>query len=140
MNTLENFWEYGDKHHPIWMDFIRIVLGAAFLIKGIQFLVNPLSGLEESTRAFLSIGAMHYIVFAHIVGGLMIMLGLATRIAIIVQLPILVWAIFAAGSTVGVAYAGMAYIAIKLALSLLILFYGSGPLSVDAYWKKHPNS
>jgi putative oxidoreductase len=140
MNTLEKIADYGEKHHPLWIDFIRIILGAAFFIKGLQYLLNPASGLEEASRAFLSLGAMHYVIFAHVVGGLLIILGLATRIAILFQLPVLLWALFSAGAAFGIAYAPWGYVLIVLILSMLILYFGSGPFSIDRFWQKHPNS
>jgi putative oxidoreductase len=140
MNTLEKIGNYGERHHPIWIDFIRIILGAAFFIKGLQFLMDPVAVLEGASRAFLSLGAIHYVILTHLVGGLLIILGIATRIAILFQIPVLVWALFAGGNAFGIAYASWIYVLITFLLSILILLLGSGPLSIDKYWKKHPNS
>jgi putative oxidoreductase len=140
MNTLERISHWGDVHHPVWVDFVRVTLGLVLIIKGLSFVTNPAGGLESAPSVFLSLGAMHYIIFAHVVGGLMISFGIATRIAVLFQIPILVWPLFASGAAFGIAYGAIMLPLILLIMSILILIYGSGPWSVDAYWRKHPNS
>jgi putative oxidoreductase len=140
MNAIDKISHWGDNHHPLWVDFVRVVLGLVFVIKGLSFITNPAGSLENAPSVFLSLGALHYVIFAHVVGGLLIMMGVATRIAVLFQLPILVWALFAAGAAFGIAYGPIILTLILLILSIMILVYGSGSWSVDAYWRKHPNS
>ena len=77
---------------------------------------------------------VHYIVAAHLVGGVMIVFGLLTRWAVISQLPILLAAFL-------INFIGeMNVTNLVLSLSLLLiclffLFYGSGKHSADYYFK-----
>ncbi|MEN9570722.1 MAG: hypothetical protein RL172_1953, partial [Bacteroidota bacterium] len=98
MNILQRFEHWGDTHHPKWLDIIRIVLGGFLFYKGIDFLQNssnvtgPLS-TKTSFGNFTVILISHYVVFAHIIGGLLMILGLFTRFACLIQIPILLGAI-----------------------------------------------
>lgn len=98
MNFLERLGRWGDRHHPKWLDIIRIALGLFLFYKGIDFLRNMsvLVGAMENnvpfgSFAFILIG--HYTVFAHILGGLLIASGFFTRFACLIQIPILLGAI-----------------------------------------------
>ena len=77
---------------------------------------------------------VHYIVAAHLVGGIMIVFGLLTRWAIVSQLPILLAAFL-------INFIGEMHVAnLILSLSLFLvcvffLFYGSGKHSADYYFK-----
>ena len=74
--------------------------------------------------------AVHYVAFAHLIGGILIAVGLLTRWAIIVQLPIILGAI--AINFIGVMQPGrLLEASIVLILSLFFLFYGSGKHSMD---------
>lgn len=99
MNLLLRIGQWGDRHHPKWVDILRVVLGAFLIYKGIDFLLHfsVLTGLmpnKERFGYFVYFLAGHYVVFAHLVGGLAIMLGMFTRFACLIQIPILLGAIF----------------------------------------------
>lgn len=136
MSLLSRVEHWGDTHHPKWIDFIRIILGILIFAKGISFIMdrNSVSDLIQRTNFQLSIwSAVHYIVFAHLVGGLFIALGLKTRLATLIQIPILIGAVFFVNIT-----NGFSYLNSELWLSLVVLillFYflvvGSGPMSLD---------
>ncbi len=40
MKLLSRIQEWGDQHHPKWLDFIRIALGLVLIWKGIAFALN----------------------------------------------------------------------------------------------------
>ena len=95
MNILQRLEHWGDNHHPKWLDIIRITLGIFLCYKGIDFLRNmgTLMGLmpvnvEFDSLMYIVLG--HYVVFAHIVGGILITIGLFTRFACLIQIPILI--------------------------------------------------
>jgi uncharacterized membrane protein YphA (DoxX/SURF4 family) len=98
MDILHRFEHWGDAHHPKWLDIIRIVLGLFLCFKGIQFLQNmsditgPLSS-KTSFGSFSIILLSHYVVFAHILGGILMMAGFLTRFACLIQIPIILGAI-----------------------------------------------
>ena len=99
MDILHRLEHWGDAHHPKWLDLIRIVLGGFLFYKGIDFLNNssvitgPLS-TKTSFGNFAIIVLSHYVVFAHILGGIMLILGFFTRFACLIQIPIMIGAIF----------------------------------------------
>ena|SRR2546428_8335322 len=141
MNLVQKAEHWGDTHHTVWLDVIRIALGIFIFIKGVSFVgdTGPLQELMGLHFKSLPVFIVHYIAFAHLVGGILIACGLLTRIAVAFQLPILFGAVFFVNIT-----KGFTAINSELWLSILVLFllifyfiYGSGPLSVDEYMKKH---
>ena len=99
MNQIQRLEHWGDTHHPKWMDIVRIALGLFLLLKGIEFannmnqLMAMMSGLPFGN--FMMVILAHYVLFAHILGGILLITGLLTRLACIIQIPILFAAIFA---------------------------------------------
>lgn len=99
MNILQRVEMWGDNHHPKWLDIIRIILGVFLCYMGIHFLRNmgTLMGLMPNNVEFGSLMYIvlgHYVVFAHIIGGILLIIGLFTRFACVIQLPILLVAVF----------------------------------------------
>ncbi|PUZ23301.1 DoxX family protein [Chitinophaga parva] len=144
MNLLDRIGGWGDNHHPRWLDIIRFALGIFLFWKGVMFIQNrdDLITLINTHRdwAALSVGMAHFIIFAHLLGGLFIALGLLTRLAIIVNLPILVGALFFANSPTGLFSAHTVLWQTVLCLCMMIFFLveGSGPWSIDGHWRRHP--
>ncbi|HXL55626.1 MAG TPA: DoxX family protein, partial [Chitinophagaceae bacterium] len=99
MNFLQRLKQWGDSHHPKWLDIIRIALGIFLCYKGIDFLIH-MSALvtmmklkNASFGSFAYILAGQYVVFAHILGGILLAIGLFTRFACLIQIPILLGAV-----------------------------------------------
>lgn len=137
MNLIQKIEHWGDTHHPRWLDALRIVLGIAIFLRGVTFLGNT-----ESLRILLAStnipelytwAAVHYIAFAHLVGGTLIAIGLLTRVAVGFQLPILLGAVFLVNLPQGFTFLNSELWASLLILVLLIVFFisGSGPYSLD---------
>lgn len=145
MNLLQSMERWGDTHHPKWLDIIRVVLGVFLALKGIDF-INHMDRLIElmSQSKFLgslSLGLLaHYVVFAHLVGGALVAAGLLTRLACLVQIPILIGAVFFINSSAGILapYDALWLSVIVLLLLVFFLITGSGPLSVDEFMRKQP--
>ena len=38
MNAISKIESWADRHHPQWIDFLRIVLGLFFMYKGVLFI------------------------------------------------------------------------------------------------------
>ncbi len=117
-------------------DAIRIYLGLGLFFKGIQFITNPTSLsllMEGSQLQVLPVMVLHYIALAHLVGGLLLSAGLATRVAALVQVPILFGAVFFIHLSQGVATTHQNFEFAALVLFLLIIFsiLGAGNFSVD---------
>lgn len=141
MNIVQKISQWGDVHHPRWMDALRIFLGIVILAKGVSFIAdrNIVFDLLRQTNFQLSIWmAVHYVVFANVVGGLFIMLGFQTRLAVIFQLPILLGAVFFVNITNGFDYLNSELWISVLVLILLFVFLieGSGKYSLDHLMNK----
>ena len=134
MNILQRFEQWGDQHHPKWLDIIRILLGVFLFYKGIDFLQNLpsvkgelLSKTSFGEYTILVLG--HFVVFAHIIGGIMLIIGLFTRFACLIQIPIMLGAIIFINAA-GDVFKPYSELFLSI-LILLILFYflivGNGP-------------
>jgi len=138
MNLLQRVGHWGDTHHPKWMDILRIVLGLFLCLKGIEFADNitRLTNLM-STRipfsSFLLVLLGHYVLFAHLMGGFLLTIGLLTRFACLIQIPILLGAIIFVNATDVLGQFSELFLSI-IVLFLLVYFMiiGSGPWSLDA--------
>lgn len=130
-----NKWANAHTYYPL--DLLRVALGVFLFIKGIGFIAQTQTLIEllEPLRGFAgTMLTVHYVAFAHLVGGLLIAFGLLTRWAIAVQIPILMGAIMI--NFVGVMSGARLFEAsIVLLISLFFLLYGSGKHSVDYYMK-----
>ena|ERR1700741_1342729 len=134
MNTLQRIEHWGDTHHPRWMDIVRIVLGIFLVYKGIDFLTNmsDLLSIMSGNISFAYLLAGHYAVAAHIFGGVLLTLGVMTRLACIIQIPVLLGAIFFVSSSQNLLrpYAELIITIVVLLLLIYFLVAGNGPWSV----------
>jgi uncharacterized membrane protein YphA (DoxX/SURF4 family) len=117
-------------------DLIRMYLGVALFVRGAMFIADPnrLTALMSPTGGwFLSTAIGHYVAMAHIGGGIMLALGVGTRVAAIVQLPVLAGAVLFVHWHDGLLAAGQSLELAGLVLFLLTIYaaFGAGPLSVD---------
>ncbi len=137
MNLLQRVEHWGDSHHPKWLDIIRIALGVFLCLKGIEFLNNmsAMMNLMESQVPFNSLILIllgHYIVFAHIAGGFLLALGVLTRFACLIQIPILLGAIIFinTSSDMMLPYSELFLSILILLLLVYFLIVGNGPWSL----------
>jgi putative oxidoreductase len=142
MNVIQKWEAYGETHHPAWLDSLRIVLGLIILIKGFIFISDTgalVDLMQSSGWPWATMAVAHYVAFAHLVGGILIILGLKTRVAILFQLPILLGAIFLVNVHRGYFTSNGELLLSILVLALLIFFFfwGSGPYSVDNWMRTH---
>lgn len=136
MNLIHRVEHWGDRHHPQWLDYFRIALGIIILAKGISFVSDEdaVRKLVEQTNFQLSIwGAVHYVGFTHLVGGLFIILGFQTRLASLLLVPILFCAVFFVNITNGFSFLNSELWLSIVVLIALIVFavMGSGKYSLD---------
>lgn len=138
-----------DEHRGIFFDLVRIYLGIGLFVKGIQFSGDTefLAEAVRQSRApeFLfdafDLFAAHYVVMAHVGGGLLLAVGLLTRVSCMFQIPVLAGAValsFERQEGIFTRNQEFEFTALVLYLLILILIRGSGPLSVDAFLKKKP--
>jgi uncharacterized membrane protein YphA (DoxX/SURF4 family) len=143
MSVITDVEKWGNSHRPAFLDFIRIILGVYLTYKGFYFITH-MSELEMTTSGintyFAGVFLAHYVVFAHILGGPLIAVGLFTRIVSLIQLPILIGAVFMVNYPKG--YLGIGQ-HMELWTSLLVLaglvimmIFGAGQYSIDAKRRK----
>ncbi len=117
-------------------DLIRIYLGIGLVIKGIQFIFSPdtlLLLLKTSQVQIFSTFSLFYVPVAHIFGGAMLMLGFLTRLASLIQIPILFGAVFFVNFNKNILIMQQNFEFSLLVLFLLLIYgiFGAGSLSVD---------
>jgi len=135
MNLVQRVEHWGDAHHPRWLDFVRIGLGIFLCFKGVDFLNNMSAMLNLITSkmsfgSFTSMLMSNYIAFAHILGGILLILGVLTRFACVIQLPILLGAIFFIGLSPDM-YRPLSEVLLSIGVFLLLVVFlviGNGPL------------
>jgi uncharacterized membrane protein YphA (DoxX/SURF4 family) len=136
MNVIQRLEYWGDHHHPKWIDIVRIGLGVFLFYKGIDFLgnMNAIPNLLSTKMTFGSFTTMllvNGIAFAHLLGGFLLVLGLLTRFACILQIPILIGAIFLTKST-GNIFRPFSELSLAILVLLLLVYFlivGNGPWS-----------
>ncbi|TDQ11150.1 DoxX family protein [Pedobacter metabolipauper] len=99
MKLLTKIQNWGDHHHPKWLDYFRMLLGLILIWKGINFASNlhAFTNLMENAGLGLAVSISliaHLIIVLHILGGLFITLGTNTRFVCLLNLPILIAAVF----------------------------------------------
>jgi putative oxidoreductase len=147
MDTLRSIHQWSIMHHPRWLIFPRLVLGALLCIKGITFMSNAtlLENLLSGSYLAGNTHALQIIIGgANMLGGFLIIIGLQTRLMCTIQIPLLIGAVIFINSQKGgfAPQSEMGLAILALLLTLLFLIEGSGPISLDAYFShnKHRDS
>ena len=142
MNFLQRLEYWGDHHHPKYLDILRIALGVFLCFKGIEFarnstLLNEMVGRQVPFESLLQLLIGHYVIFAHTMGGFLLAIGLLTRLACAVQIPILIGAIIFVNSDLTNHFTALLLSILILGLLFYFLVIGSGPWSVDHAMEKN---
>ena len=133
---MKTLFAWLEEHKDWTVEFLRMYLGLVLILKGVYFIRDMdqllnLIGLSASVW----VGGMfaHYIVLAHLLGGLFVIMGLITRFAVAAQVPILTGAVAVAYSREGVMTqtSNFEFTFGVFLLLVVFLFYGGGRLSVD---------
>lgn len=123
-------------HNNPGLDAIRIFLGLALFVRGCLFIADQ-SRIMSITQAqdvdwILPVAAIHFVTLAHLLGGFMMMVGLLTKVGALIQIPILLGALYVHFE------GGLAAPEQSLELSVLVLFllcviayFGAGIYSLD---------
>jgi len=134
---IKNLNKWANSHTSYPIDILRIASGVFLFLKGVSFikdshrlidLLSPLGNFDGGMFVY------HYVAAAHIMGGVMIVLGLLTRWAIWAQLPILIGAVLI--NFIGtLVVSNLIVSVITLIVCIFFLIYGSGKHSADYYFK-----
>jgi len=133
MDTIKKLNKWANSHTSLPLDGLRILLGAFIFYKGMTFSVHTnylyeiLNPLDEWIGTVMIV---HYVTMAHLAGGILIIIGLITRLAVLVQIPALVGAVLI--NFVGVMNStNLLSATVVLLVCLFFVAYGSGKHSVD---------
>ena len=130
---------------PKWLTLLRIVLGVILLWKGFIFFQNSVlveSLLKRNTFQMIDNNSETFafiITYINLLGGFFILIGLFTRWMCLVQIPILLGAIFFVQDMASVSFTNSELLLSIAVLVLLVLFLikGSGALSADEYFRSY---
>ncbi len=138
MEKLRQWIDWAEAHPKVWLDGVRIYLGLGLFIRGVFIISNTRAEFIQTLLQrmeypwIVTVVLLHYIALAHLIGGLMLTVGLLTRIAAWVQIPILAGALLIHRGE-GLMSGGQSLEFSALVLFLLVTFAisGAGPVSVD---------
>jgi uncharacterized membrane protein YphA (DoxX/SURF4 family) len=134
MEKINNVIKWLDDNQNLAYSLIRFFLGTALFVRGWIFFADPGTvtdmAREESLYMWFS-----YVTLGHLIGGFLLMIGLLTRIAALVQIPILFGAVFIVNAGRNLASIDQSLELAVMVLVLLIVYFlfGSGGFSLDRY-------
>lgn len=143
MGFMQSITNWNATHHPRWLVLPRVALGICILIKGISFVRNTveLKSILANTKLGIPADALTIIITSlHLFCGFFIVIGLFTRWATLIMIPILAYAVLFINAKKGIFVAESEF-TFSLAILLLLIFFfvaGGGYLSLDRYIKKNP--
>ncbi len=143
MSVVTDVEKWGNAHRPGFLDISRIILGLFITYKGFEFMFN-IDSLQNTTAGmgemFSAAAIAHYIVFAHALGGPLIVFGIYTRIVSLVQVPILIGTMVFINYPNGFLSLGN-HMELEISLIVLIglivfMIFGGGKFSMDERRRK----
>lgn len=133
---MKGFISWLKSNRDMAIEALRIYLGIALLIKGIEFIID-----KERVAAYLAMVDLpffeflsaHVVAMVHIAGGFLLAIGLVSRVAALIQTPILFGAVFFVHLQQGLFTQEQSLEFVILVFFLLLVFsvYGGGRISVD---------
>jgi len=138
MKPFNKFRNWGDAHHPKMLDIIRMLVGLLLVVKGYVYFIHAAyirdliieNKLINQSEDLIS-AIIFYTTYVQLVGGTMVFFGLRTRTAAIFLLPIVVGALFFVNILNPFFNAELWLSILVIALLILFIVIGSGPLSLD---------
>ena len=146
-DTIKQLTRWTDTHRGEFIDFVRIYLGIGLFLKAIHFITDTDYLVKLISDAgdmwFAPAAISHVVILAHLVGGFLLAIGLLTRVAALIQIPVLVYAVFYVYLpkmfVVG-PRENLEFSVLVLFLLTLLFLYGPGRWSVDYYIFKKTDS
>jgi uncharacterized membrane protein YphA (DoxX/SURF4 family) len=116
-------------------DLVRVYLGIGLAVRGVLFLMDPTWISEQLHAAEELLWASRFIALGHLGAGVLLGLGLFTRVAAFVQLVPVLGAVLMVHRREGLASAGQSleFAALVAAMLLFYAAFGAGRLSLDDY-------
>ena len=106
-------------------------------IPALKYIIENQSDLSLSPAILVAV--VYYAAFVHMVGGALIALGIFTRTASLLQVPVVFVAVFFVNSLLSPLNTELWASIICLVLLALFMIIGSGKLSLDNYFKSIQN-
>jgi putative oxidoreductase len=136
---MQKFLAWAESHRELWLDCVRVYLGLGLLARGLLLITNTSTGyfvdiLQRTGEPWLLTGTLlHYVMLAHFIGGALLTIGFLTRLAAIIQIPILAGAVFIVHRQDGLFALGQSleFSALVLFLLCVIAISGAGKYSLD---------
>lgn len=128
---------------PLWMSLLRVILGLVLIWKGISFIrdTTALQQLIETTGVGVfstNSSVLAFIVsYLSVLCGVLILVGLYTRISSIVQIPVLIAAVIFVNIKEISNGLELATSIVTLILLIFFAIKGSGQFSADEYFRTY---
>ena len=141
MNFIQRLDAWSERQQVMGILLLRCVLGLLLWVKGFSFISHTpelealIAGSNFTEQAHWLAG---YVTWSHLFGGAMIMLGLMTRVAALIQLPVLIGAVFFVHAAHGIMNVD-AQLGLPILVLVLLIFFlltGGGLYSMDQYIKR----
>lgn len=135
-------WDWLEESKLDAIEYLRMFFGACLVIKGIYFFFEGIYIHEILNETFnnpyVAVLVAHTIVAGHITGGVCIIFGFFTRLFCLLNIPILIGAMYYIHVEEGffTQTQGLELTIIVLVLLITYAWYGSGKISIDQYLKK----
>lgn len=138
MFSYRDLVDWISTHRDIGIDLVRMYLGVGLFVRGLLFIAES-QGVQVlvdlSSFSVMSAALAHYVSFSHLFGGLLLAAGLLTRLAALVQIPVLTGAVFLVHLDEGLLSANQSleFSALVLFLLIVVFVFGPGAWSADSY-------
>jgi len=137
MGLLHQTYQTGENV-PRWIFILRIVVGLSLILKAYHFFQNEQilgnafagSGFLNSTNFLIPL-----IPWVNLIGGILLVVGLFTRLAALVQIPLMFGAVLFVNLK-DTATADLPFSFLILVLVIVFSFVGGGYMSLDNAYRK----
>jgi putative oxidoreductase len=131
--------DWAAAHNPKWLAFFRVALGLSLLLKGFSFFNHSLQFHDLMVSSFhIDQSWLDYaVIWVNIAAGFLILIGVFTRLASLIQIPIVIGAIIFVHARDGIFAFESGLLFSILVLLLLVVFFveGDGQVSFMNYYK-----
>lgn len=137
MNALNRLNTFADRNRDLAFEALRVYLGLLLFLKGVYFASHigvVMSLLDQGVLNASNVVLAHLIALTHLCGGLLVAVGLLTRLAAALQVPILLGAVFLVHLREGLfGSTQLEFALLVLFLLVLTVIHGGGRWSADAF-------
>jgi putative oxidoreductase len=129
-----------DKLQPLALLVLRAVLGIIFIVHSYHFVFGGMSGFKHMVESFgYPWWAAYLSKYTEFFGGILVILGLLTRfwgVGLVIDMAVAIDKVHWKSGLVG---ENNYQLPIALgAMAFALIFFGGGPLSLDAMWRRRP--